>query len=154
MAVLWVVDDEESVRDLLGEMLQEMGHECRLFADAGSLLEAYRPGVADAIITDVRMAGMDGIALTRELLRRDPSALVLILTAYPSIQDAVELIRLGAVDYLQKPFHSDEIRLRLERALQGRDIRRKFHKNRYLTWILIGMMPLWFVLGYIIARGG
>lgn len=152
MATIWIVDDDEMVRDLIGDMVSDMGHEIRLFADPRELLDAYHPRAADAIITDVRMQGMDGHELTRALLEKDPNALVLILTGYPSINDAVELIKMGAVDYLQKPFRAEEIRVRIERALHSRDIVKRFHKNRSLTWILICAMPLLVLLGVIIGR--
>jgi len=152
MATIWIVDDDEMVRDLIGDMVSDMGHEIRLFSDPRELLESYRPRAADAIITDVRMQGMDGHDLTRALLEKDPNALVLILTGYPSINDAVDLIKLGAVDYLQKPFRAEEIRVRLDRALHSRDMVTRFYKNRSLTWILICAMPLLVLLGVIIGR--
>lgn len=152
MATIWIVDDDEMVRDLIGDMVADMGHKIRLFADPKELLEAYRPRSADAVITDVRMAGMDGRDLTRAILEKDPGALVLILTGFPSINDAVDLIKIGAVDYIQKPFRADEIRVRIERALKSRDIVARFHKNRSLTWILICVMPLLVLLGVLIGR--
>ena len=152
MATIWIVDDEEMVRDLIGDMISDMGHKIRLFSDPLELLAAYHPRAADAIITDVRMQNMDGRELTKALLEKDPLALVLILTGYPSINDAVELIRLGAVDYLQKPFRAEEIKIRLERALHSRDLITRFHKNRSLTWLLICSMPLCFLLGLLIAK--
>ena len=152
MAKIWIVDDDEMVRDMMGDMVSDMGHEIRLFADPKELLSAYRPHAAEAIITDVRMQNMDGRELTKALLEKDPSALVLILTGYPSINDAVELIKLGAVDYLQKPFRAEEIKVRIERALQSRDIVKRFYKNRWLTWWLICAMPLLVLLGVIIGR--
>lgn len=152
MANIWIVDDEESVREVIGDIVRDMGHRVRLFERPRELLEAYAPRAADAIITDVRMPEMDGAELTREILKRDPAALVLIMTGYPSINDAVELIKMGAVDYLQKPIRAEEIKVRVDRALNSRDIVRRFRSNRSLTWILIGSMPIWFALGLLIAR--
>lgn len=136
----------------MGDMVQDMGHVTRLFSHPKELLAAYSHGKADAIITDVRMQDMDGRELTRAILEKDPAALVLILTGFPSINDAVELIKMGAVDYLQKPFRAEEIKVRIDRALQSRELMTRFYKNRYLTWILIASMPVWFLLGFFIAR--
>lgn len=152
MAKIWIVDDDDMVRDVVGDMIQDMGHDARLFSDPRELLNAYAPGKADAIITDVRMEGMDGHELTKAILEKDPHALVLILTGYPSINDAVELIKIGAVDYLQKPFRAQEIKVRIDRALQSRDMVKRFKKNRSLTWILIGSMPFWFLFGLLLAQ--
>lgn len=152
MATFWIVDDDEMVRDLIGDMVADMGHKIRLFADPQELLDAYEPRSADAVITDVRMQNMDGRDLTRALLAKDPHALVLILTGYPSVNDAVDLIKMGAVDYIQKPFRADEVKVRIERALKGRDMAARLHKNRSLTWILICVMPLLVLLGVLIGQ--
>jgi DNA-binding NtrC family response regulator len=152
MARIWIVDDDEAVRDLMGDVVSDMGHEIRLFSDPKELLDAYHPRAADAIITDVRMQIMDGRDLTKALLEKDPNVLVLILTGYPSINDAVDLIRMGAVDYLQKPFRTEEIKVRIERALKSREMATRFHKNRSLTWMLIFVMPLLVLLGVLIGR--
>ena len=150
MATIWVVDDEEPVREVLGAMLQQLGYETRLFPDAAALLNAFHPGQVDLVLTDVRMPGMDGLALTRILREKDPKLAVVILTGFPSVDDAVEAIRLGATDYLTKPFRMEEIRLRLLRALETRDLLQQVRRGRMLTWLLIGSMPFWFVLGLLL----
>lgn len=150
VATIWVVDDEEPVREVLGAMLQQLGYETRLFPDAAALLNAYRSGTVDLVMTDVRMPGMDGLALTRELHEKDPRLVVIILTGFPSVDDAVEAIRMGASDYLTKPFRMEEIRLRLLRALETRDLQQQVRRGRMLTWLLIGSMPVWFVLGLLL----
>ncbi len=150
MATIWVVDDEEPVREVLGAMLQQLGYETRLFPDAAALLNVFHPGQADLVLTDVRMPGMDGLALTRILREKDPKLAVVILTGFPSVDDAVEAIRLGATDYLTKPFRMEEIRLRLLRALETRELLQQVRRGRMLTWLLIGSMPFWFVLGLLL----
>lgn len=151
-ATVWIVDDEEAVREVVGNMVEELGYRVRLFARAQEALEAYRPDVADVVLTDVRMPEMDGLAFTRALRQRDPAAVVLILTGYPSVPDAVEAIRSGASDYLTKPFRLEEIRVRIQRALENRDLQERHRKNRSLTWWLILIMPLWLLLGFLLAR--
>lgn len=151
-ATVWIVDDEDQVRDVVGNMVEELGYRVRIFSRAQEALDAYRPGAADAVITDVRMPEMDGLTFTRTLRQRDPSAVVLILTGYPSVPDAVEAIRSGASDYLTKPFRLEEIRVRIQRALENRDLQDRHRKNRSLTWWLIAVMPLWLLLGFLLAR--
>lgn len=150
MATIWVVDDEEPVREVLGAMLQQIGHEVRLFPDAASLLSAYQAGRADLVMTDIRMPGLDGLALTRILHEKDPRVVVIILTGYPSVEDGVEAIRLGASDYLTKPFRMEEIRLRVLRALEVRDLNERLRRSRILAWMLIGSLPFWFGLGLVL----
>lgn len=151
-ATVWVVDDDESVLEVLGGMIQELGYKSRLFTQGRQALDAYQRGKADILIVDVRMPDMSGLDLTRALLKKDPYAVVVILTGFPSISDAVEAIRTGAMDYLTKPFRMEEIRVRIERALESRELQDRLRKNRLLTWVLIGSLPLWFILGIILVR--
>jgi DNA-binding NtrC family response regulator len=151
-ATVWVVDDEESVRDVVGAMLKELGYDVRLFGQGQEIIEAYRNERCDVIITDVRMPGMSGMEVTRSILEINPDAVVMILTGFPSIPDAVEAIKTGATDFLSKPCRMEEIRVRIERALESRDMYGRLRKARLIAWILIGTLPLWFILGILLAR--
>jgi DNA-binding NtrC family response regulator len=147
VATIWVIDDEVSVSDVLSAMLQQMGYDVRVFNDAREAVAAFRPDQVDAVLTDLRMPTMDGLAVVRALRQKDPQAVILILTGFPSVADGVEAIRLGAADYLTKPFRMEEIRLRLLRALEMRDVQGRLRRSRILAWLLIGSLPFWFGLG-------
>ncbi|MFH0954329.1 MAG: response regulator [Verrucomicrobiota bacterium] len=147
----WIVDDDDSVRGVVGAMIKELGYEVRGFAKAEDALEACRAESPDVVITDVRMPGMSGMDLTRAILEIDPNIIVMILTGFPSIPDAVEAVRAGATDFLSKPCRIEEIRIRISRAVENRDLRRRLRKNRALTWALIWSLPVWFILGILLA---
>ena len=151
-ATIWIVDDEEAVRDVLSAMVTELGYTTRAFATGEELLAAYVPNAADIVLTDLRMPDMNGMDLLKALVQKDPHAVVIVLTGYPSIEDAVDAIKAGAADFLTKPVRMDEIKVRLKRALEGRELRNNLKKNRSLTWILIAAMPLWFILGMVFAK--
>jgi NtrC-family two-component system response regulator AlgB len=84
----------------------------------------------DVVLSDVRMAGMDGVELLREMRRRRPDAVVVLMTAYATVRGAVEAMREGAYDYLVKPFELDEVGLLLERLLEVRGLRRENRELR------------------------
>jgi DNA-binding NtrC family response regulator len=147
--VIWIVDDDDSVLELMGAIIERLGYEGRTFSLAADALAAFEKGAADVVITDVRMPDMDGIEVTRTLLERDPLVKVMLLTGYPSVPDAVHAIKSGAFDYLTKPFRMEEIRVRLKRALEARELSGRLATNRWLTWVLIASMPLWFLLGVL-----
>ncbi len=151
-AMVWVVDDEESVRDVVGAMLKELGYEVRLFETGDEVLKEYKIKPANVVITDVRMPGMSGMEVTRSLLEHDPEAIVMILTGFPSIPDAVEAIKTGATDFLSKPCRMEEIRVRIERALDSKDVYSRLKRARVVAWILIATLPVWFILGILLAR--
>jgi DNA-binding NtrC family response regulator len=151
MAMVWVVDDEESIRVLLTKLLEGLGHRVKSFADAQEALDSYRPGAAEVIISDVRMPNIDGIAFTHAILDRDPEASIIILTGYPSVNTAVEAMQVGAVDFLSKPCNVGELRVRVDRALDIRAWQVRLRKNRLLTLSLILSLPLWIILGVILV---
>src|SRR5262245_25295063 len=124
MADVLVVDDEKNIRQHLATYLASLGHDTLLAADASEALRLADANPVDLVLSDVRMAGMDGMALLRELRRRRPEALVILMTAYATIAGAVEAMREGAFHYLVKPFSLDEVGLLVERALEVAGLRR------------------------------
>jgi NtrC-family two-component system response regulator AlgB len=139
MPNLLVVDDEKNIRRHLTTFLTGLGHEVRSAADAQEALRIAEAERIDLVLADVRMAGMDGMALLRELRRRRPDALVILMTAYATIAGAVEAMREGAFDYLVKPFSLDEVALIVARALEvgalradNRELRRALHPSPLL----------------------
>ncbi len=149
---IWIIDDDESVREVLSTIMERLGYAYRVFGDSAQALSEYERGKADVIICDVRMPAMDGITFTRKIVQVDRAVKIMLLTGFPSIDDAVEAIRAGAFDYLTKPFRMEEIRIRVERALENRDLAGRLTTNRWLTWILIAFMPVWFLLGFFLGR--
>ncbi|MCY1054011.1 sigma-54 dependent transcriptional regulator [Nannocystis sp. SCPEA4] len=124
MARVLVVDDEPGIREFVAEALLDDDHEVAQAASgeaAWALLE--REGF-DVVLSDLRMPGMDGMALLRRLRERQPDVEVVILTAHGDVDTAVEAMRLGAFDYLQKPLGSlGELRLLIRRAAERRSLR-------------------------------
>lgn len=151
-ATVWVVDDDHSVRGVLEAMVKELGYNVHVYEKAEEALAAFDKGSPDVVITDVRMPGMSGLDLTRAILERDAGVIVMILTGYPSIPDAVEAIRAGAKDFLSKPCRIEELRVRLDSALENQRLGTRLKKARVLAWALIVSLPLWFVLGILLAR--
>ncbi len=118
-----LVDDDESLRSFLTILLQKEGYEVRVAATYAEAVEAFRSHGADLVLQDVRLPDRGGIDLLRSLRQIDPQAVVLVMTAYTTWADAVEAMRLGAFDYLRKPFDNDDIKATLARALRLRALR-------------------------------
>ena len=115
-----VVDDEPRLRRVLVRLLEGDGFTCR---EAGSGVEALRhleQEPVPLVISDLRMPEMDGVSLLREIIRRWPDTAVLMVTAVAEVESAVACLQLGALDYLAKPFHLDEVRARVTQALDKR----------------------------------
>jgi NtrC-family two-component system response regulator AlgB len=124
MATLLVVDDEAKIRAHLATYLSGRGHHVLSAADGAEALGIAEREPVDLVLSDVRMAGTDGLALLRELRRRRPDAVVILMTAYATVAGAVEAMKEGAFHYVVKPFALDEIGLLVERALELATLRR------------------------------
>ena len=114
-----VVDDEADVRHLLAREIEERGHEVVAVSDGAEAMEEIGQGNFDVVLTDVRMPGMDGMALTDWIKRTRPDTEVIVMAGYTSIESAAIAIHLGAFDYLQKPFREIAmVTSRIDRAIQ------------------------------------
>jgi DNA-binding NtrC family response regulator len=116
-----ICDDEEGMRRYLKKMLQSHGLSVETFADGASLLrrlEAEENGGPDLLLQDIRMPDLDGIEVLRRVGRLRPALPVVVMTAYGTIDSAVEAIKLGAYDYVTKPFPKEKILGVLEKALE------------------------------------
>jgi two-component system response regulator AtoC len=111
-----VVDDEENIRLVLQTLLSKKGYEVRTAASAEEALHKADELTPDAVLTDVKMPGMSGIELCREFRQRWPQTTIIIMSAYGSVEQALEAVRVGAYDYVAKPFKQDEILFALAKA--------------------------------------
>jgi DNA-binding NtrC family response regulator len=115
-----VVDDEEVIASTLQEFLQGEGYEVAVAADAPSALASIERFEPDLALCDVQLPGLDGLELLEKLLRLRPELLVLIITAYATVESAVAAFRKGAHDYLMKPVIFDELLTKLDRLMRYR----------------------------------
>ncbi|MCB9713904.1 MAG: sigma-54-dependent Fis family transcriptional regulator [Myxococcales bacterium] len=121
-ARLLVVDDEPSMREFLTICLRRAGHEAEAVEGAAAALARLDERRFDLVITDLTMPGMSGMDLLRELGSRSEPPLVIMITAFATTDTAVEAMKLGAYDYLTKPFKVDEIQVVVQRALERVDL--------------------------------
>jgi two-component system response regulator PilR (NtrC family) len=118
MPRLLVVDDERSMRELLAITLRQDGNDVTIAENGDAAIEALKSDSFDLVITDLRMRPLDGFDVLRAAREFSPATLVLVMTAFASTETAVEAMKLGAYDYITKPFKLDEIRLTIEKALE------------------------------------
>ena len=124
-----IVDDEERMASVVAIALGRAGWECETCADGNEALRALEARGADVVVTDWKMAGMDGMALLERLRTSHPSLPVILITAFASVPSAVAAMRAGAFDYVTKPFDNDDLRAVVARALERTRLERE---NRYL----------------------
>ncbi|MGZ3651286.1 MAG: sigma-54-dependent transcriptional regulator, partial [Bdellovibrionota bacterium] len=129
-----IVDDEQEMRSLLQDYLQGEGYETQCFPVATDALEALSPGGSlgadqsdgdiDVIISDIKMPQMDGLEFTSRLQQLRPEVPVILITAFGSIETAIEAMRRGAFHYVVKPFKLAEMGVQVDRAVEHRKLQR------------------------------
>jgi two-component system response regulator PilR (NtrC family) len=121
-ASVLVVDDEEIMREILETLLTREGYHVRLVSSGEEGLELARTHTFDAAVVDVMMPGMDGIATLQELRKLDDDLPVLMITAFASVETAISAMKLGAFDYITKPFKNDEVLVVVRNAVERRQL--------------------------------
>ncbi|MGW8325346.1 MAG: sigma-54-dependent transcriptional regulator, partial [Desulfobacterales bacterium] len=112
---IMIVDDEAIVRESLFHWFKKYGHVVETASSGFEALEKLETYPFQLLFVDIKMPGMDGIELLEKVKEEYPDTLVIIITAYGSIESAVKAMRIGATDYLLKPFKPDQISLVMER---------------------------------------
>ena len=114
---IFVIDDQPSVRDAIGEMLSVFGFVVEVFASAGAFLDKVRATRPGCVVADVRMPGMDGIALVGEMARRAIGIPVILISGHADVPMAVAGIKAGADDFIEKPIDDARLVAAINRAL-------------------------------------
>src|SRR6188508_3244424 len=129
MGRILVVDDHDSLRKGLVRALTNAGHDVEEAGNGTAAIERLQESQFDVVLTDLRMGGADGMDVLRTTRSIQPSAAVILMTAFGSIHTAVEAMKIGAFDFVQKPFEIEEMELKVEKALEHRRLK---HEIDYL----------------------
>jgi two-component system, NtrC family, response regulator HydG len=135
MARILIVDDQDLMRDSLAQILVRDGHEVVAATDGAAAVARFGAARFDLLITDLRMPKMTGLELLAEARRIRPEMPVVLMTAFATVANAVEAMKLGAYDYIQKPFNGEEIKLLVDRTLEHSRLRLENQAYRSMTEI-------------------
>jgi two-component system response regulator AtoC len=139
-----VVDDDEVTCNLLEEVLSKEGYAVTKALDGQEAIEKGAQNSYDVVLTDIKMVGMDGMEVLRTYRQRSPETILIMMTAFGSIETAIRAIKEGAYDYVSKPFKLEEIKLTIQRAL---DQRRLVKENLQYRQELLGKYKLENIVG-------
>jgi two-component system response regulator HydG len=118
MARILIADDNDGMRDGMALSLSRLGHDVQAVKAGADALASYKKRQPDAVITDLRMIPMDGIEVVKRLREMDPDATVMVVTAHGTISTAVEAMKAGAIDFVEKPFTPEVLRAKVDKVLE------------------------------------
>lgn len=124
-AKILIVDDEQNIREVLSIFLKDEGYTVSVAIDGKSALETIKNDIFDLVITDLKMPKVSGFDLLKSIKETSPETVVVIITAYGTTESAVEAMKLGAFDYIQKPFKINDIRLIVKNALERQELQKE-----------------------------
>ena len=146
-----VVDDEQDVRETLETVLRKLDYNPMVASGGEEALDIIRNQKVDVVLSDLYMPGMNGIELLKRVKAAKKNIVFLMITAHPTIETAVDAIKKGAYDYLTKPFHIEEVRIKISRAMEKQGLTYSLKWANGMIWALIISIPIWLVLGIILA---
>src|ERR671913_211350 len=129
MGRILIADDHDSLRRGLAQALAEAGHDLEEAINGNVALEKLHESYFDVIVSDLKMGGSTGLDVLKTARALHPTTAVILMTAFGSVSTAVEAMKSGAFDYVQKPFEIEEMEVKIEKAL---DVRRMQHQIVYL----------------------
>jgi len=147
MSRILIVDDEQSMRQMVAIALRQEGYDVVIAEDGEVACRELQASKVDVVVSDIKMPAFDGIELLRFARENSPGTEVILMTAYTSTESAIEALRLGAYDYISKPFEIDDLKITVERALERGELRnqnkllRRQLSDRHKVDELIGRSP-------------
>ncbi len=128
-----IIDDEQDICNMLTKFLRSSGYSCESFPDSAKAMEELKRNGFELVISDIKLAGIDGLRLLSEIHKIDPGLDTIMMTGYTNIYTYSDIIKAGAVDFIAKPFQLPELEAKIERIDRERKMRRQLHEvNRAL----------------------
>jgi len=152
MARILIVDDDEAIRELLKEFFQGLDYEISTAANGSEALAVISQHDSDCIISDYVMPDMNGLELLERLREQGKEVPFLMITGYPTIEIAVEVMKRGAYDYITKPLQLEDVRIKVERALHTKSLEKSLKKLSGIAWAILISIPIWLILGIILGK--
>jgi DNA-binding NtrC family response regulator len=120
--MIHIIDDEPIIHEVLGDLLTSEGYEVENSHSGEEALEKHSSRSFDLVLLDLLMPGIDGIEVLKKLKKIDPLSVIIIITAYASVESAISAMKMGAFDYVRKPFKHDELLLTVKRAIEHKKL--------------------------------
>jgi two-component system, NtrC family, response regulator AtoC len=147
-----IVDDDEAVRALLKDFFQGLGYKITTASNGSEALTMISQHNFDCIISDHVMPDMNGLELLEQLMEQGGKVPFLMITGYPTIEIAVEVMKRGGYDYITKPLQLDDVRIKVERAIHTKGLEKSLKKLSGIAWAILISIPIWLIFGIILGK--
>ena len=147
-----VVDDQQQVADTVVEIMSRAGYSATAAYSGMEAVNRFQEGDYQLVITDLKMPEVNGMDLLKTIKGIDAKVPVIVVTGYGTVQKAVEAIKIGAYDFIEKPVDREKLELIVERALERHNLFKQLGVFRGLTLALTISIPFWLVLGIVLAK--
>jgi len=151
MSNIMIVDDEEDIVQMMSETLERWGFNPITALNGKEALDKFQLSDVDVVVTDLMLPKMDGVKLLGKIKEIDQSTEVILFTGYPEVGTAINAMKGGAYDYLIKPVDLAEMKLKIERALEKKQLGKTLSTLKGLNWAMLVSIPIWLVLGIVFA---
>lgn len=151
MQTVMIVDDETDTVNLMSETLTFWGFNPVTAENGEEALSKLKETPVDLVITDLRLPKMNGVQLLEKIKDMSASTEVILFTGFPEVGTAIDAMKQGAFDYLTKPVDLNELRLKVERGLEKKNLVGTNRTLRGLNWAMILSIPVWLALGVLLA---
>lgn len=146
-----IVDDEEDIVHLMSETLDHWGYHPVTAMDGEEALEKFHETPIDLVITDLKLPKMDGVKLLNKVKDEDESTEVILFTGYPEVNSAIDAMKNGAYDYLVKPVDLSELKLKVDRAIERKNMGKSISTLKGINIAMMVSIPFWLILGIILT---
>jgi len=152
MERILVVEDDEDLCDVLVEMLRRGGYETVVAENGKAGLKKFRSQSFSLVITDIRMPVMDGLSMLKTIRKEDSKVPIIVITAYPSVDSAVESLMEGADYYIVKPIKIEDLEAKIRKSFEKRRMQRALASTKIANIVLVLLIPVWILFGIFLAR--
>ena len=146
-----VVDDQQQVANTVVEIMSRAGYSATAAYGGMEAVKRFQEGDYQLVITDLKMPEVNGMDLLKTIKGIDAKVPVIVVTGYGTVKKAVEAIKIGAYDFIEKPVDRDKLELIVERALERYDLSKQLSVFKGLTLALLISIPFWLILGIVLV---
>ena len=146
-----VVDDQQQVADAVVEIMSRAGYSATAAYGGMEAVKRFQEGDYQLVITDLKMPEVNGMDLLKTIKGIDAKVPVIVVTGYGTVKKAVEAIKIGAYDFIEKPVDRDKLELIVKRALERYDLSKQLRVFKGLTLALFISIPFWLILGIVLV---